>query len=218
MVDPHDSVLDPPACPFLGLAGDPETRFTFPHAGHRCHADPAPGPVSEPHQASYCLNAGYATCTRYRAWELRQAGRAADAAPRSAGRRLAIGIAALGLLAVVGVGMGVLIGHLGGTGVAADISPQASASPQVSASASPSSSPSPVASASPSAAPTAAPSPSPSRGATIVHVVRVGESLSRIAARYGTTVAAIVAANGLLDPSVIQPGQELVIPVGSPAP
>ncbi|MDP9271277.1 MAG: LysM peptidoglycan-binding domain-containing protein [Chloroflexota bacterium] len=44
------------------------------------------------------------------------------------------------------------------------------------------------------------------------HVVRFGEHLTGIAATYGTTIAAIVAANGLSSPDLIFPGQRLLIP------
>lgn len=50
-----------------------------------------------------------------------------------------------------------------------------------------------------------------SRPATGTHVVTAGETLSRIAARYGATVAALAAANGLDDPDRIRSGQTLVI-------
>jgi len=46
----------------------------------------------------------------------------------------------------------------------------------------------------------------------LVHVVQAGESLIRIAIRYGTTVEAIVAANNLADPDQIQEGERLIIP------
>ncbi len=63
------------------------------------------------------------------------------------------------------------------------------------------------------AAPDAARTPSQARQ-QIVHVVQAGENLFRIALRYGTTVDAIVAANGLSGHTVYV-GQELVIPSGS---
>ncbi len=44
-----------------------------------------------------------------------------------------------------------------------------------------------------------------------VHVVRVGENLSSIAARYGTTVAALARANGIANPNHIYVGQRLSI-------
>lgn len=47
------------------------------------------------------------------------------------------------------------------------------------------------------------------------HVVRPGENLSRIAQRYGTTVQAIMNANGLHNPNYIWVGQRLTIPGGS---
>jgi murein DD-endopeptidase MepM/ murein hydrolase activator NlpD len=48
-----------------------------------------------------------------------------------------------------------------------------------------------------------------------IHVVQPGETLFRIAQRYGVTVDDIVAANNLADRNIIHVGQELVIP--SPA-
>lgn len=45
-----------------------------------------------------------------------------------------------------------------------------------------------------------------------VHVVRRGETLWSIALRYGTTPWAIAVANGLRNPSLIYPGQRLIIP------
>ncbi|MDO8107942.1 LysM peptidoglycan-binding domain-containing protein [Isoptericola sp. b441] len=58
----------------------------------------------------------------------------------------------------------------------------------------------------------AAPSPAPAPPTTTTHTVRTGETVSGIAAQYGTTVAAIVAANGLDSRALILAGQDLVIP------
>lgn len=55
--------------------------------------------------------------------------------------------------------------------------------------------------------------PTPAAVATpIVHLVRAGEHLTGIAHRYGTTIAAIVQANGIKNPSYLRVGQRLVIP------
>ncbi|MDX1995763.1 MAG: LysM peptidoglycan-binding domain-containing protein [bacterium] len=53
-----------------------------------------------------------------------------------------------------------------------------------------------------------------------VHVVQPGENLYRISLRYGTTIGALQAANGLPNPNFIYVGQRLVIPggTGTPAP
>ncbi|MDQ4075115.1 MAG: LysM peptidoglycan-binding domain-containing protein, partial [Chloroflexota bacterium] len=53
---------------------------------------------------------------------------------------------------------------------------------------------------------------------TTIHVVRRGETLTRIARRYGVTVDAIVQANGLPSASRIYAGQQLVIPTPGSAP
>jgi len=49
----------------------------------------------------------------------------------------------------------------------------------------------------------------------ILHLVQPGDNLFRLALRYGTTVDAIVAANGLPNADAIYAGQQLVIPCDS---
>lgn len=60
-------------------------------------------------------------------------------------------------------------------------------------------------------------SPAPGGGGGQAYTVRPGDSVASIAYRYGTTVAAIVAANGLANPNYIYPGQVLRIPSGGGA-
>lgn len=50
------------------------------------------------------------------------------------------------------------------------------------------------------------------------HIVQYGENLTRIAARYGTTVWAIAQANGIWDTNRIYLWQVLLIPIYAPAP
>jgi len=63
------------------------------------------------------------------------------------------------------------------------------------------------------ATPTMAPS-TPSSSQPTYHTVQRGENLYRIALRYGTTVDAIVAANGLANENSVYVGQVLLIPAG----
>ncbi len=66
--------------------------------------------------------------------------------------------------------------------------------------------------------PPIAPAPTTAPPSGVTHVVQPGETLFRIAMRYGTTVDAIVEANQLVNPDFIVPGQRLVIPTaGAPA-
>ena len=55
------------------------------------------------------------------------------------------------------------------------------------------------------------PSPDPDPPATQTHVVRPGETLSGIARRHGVTLQALIWANDVANPSLILPGQVLVI-------
>jgi LysM repeat protein len=87
--------------------------------------------------------------------------------------------------------------------------------------------PEPTATPRPTAVPTSTPVPTPTRTPTptlvptptvTIHVVQPGDVLGAIAKMYGTTVEAIVAANGITDPDFIRQGQELVIPPPGPTP
>lgn len=49
-------------------------------------------------------------------------------------------------------------------------------------------------------------------GSPVVYTVVPGDNLTRIAERYGTTVAELVAANNIANPNLIYPGQQLIIP------
>lgn len=85
--------------------------------------------------------------------------------------------------------------------------PVTGASPTQSPTPTPSATPSPTLQPLPSIAPPAA-TPSPARR----YVVQSGDTLSLIAQRFGTTVAALQQANGLASPDVIAIGQVLIIP------
>ena len=145
------------------------------------------------------------------------------AGPRSGGQALLVALMVLAFLVVVIArttspsGAGTAPGSSGEASMPA-VAPSSggpaspAASPRASATALPSSivaSPSPTASASASATP--APSASPSASAQ-TYRVRSGDTLSSIAARYGTTVKALAAANGITDVRTIHVGQVLVIP------
>ncbi len=64
--------------------------------------------------------------------------------------------------------------------------------------------------------PTPTPTPIPSSG--FYYTVRAGDTLYSIAWRFGTTVQAIVQANGIINPNLIFYGQVLWIPSGSGGP
>jgi len=70
------------------------------------------------------------------------------------------------------------------------------------------------------AAASAAPAPAAVAAArtSTAYVVRSGDTVSAVAKKYGTSVAAIVAANGLDKRAMIRIGQTLTVPVASTAP
>lgn len=73
----------------------------------------------------------------------------------------------------------------------------------------------------PVAPPPAAPTPAASAPAAApveqVHTVRGGETLTGIARRYGTTVAALARLNGIANPSFIRTGQQIRVAGSAPA-
>lgn len=125
-------------------------------------------------------------------------------------------VAALLLLAVVATAVagGLALGLIPPLGPAATATPSPTIAP------SPSPTPSPTPSPSPSPSPTAEPSPSPSESPTgdFIHVVQDGEFLSAIAELYGIDWTVIATANGLTDPYIIYPGDELIIPAAGASP
>jgi LysM repeat protein len=61
--------------------------------------------------------------------------------------------------------------------------------------------------------PTTPPPPPPGKSCKTTYVVKAGEYLKQIAARYGVSWQTIAQLNGLVNPNFLYPGQKLVIPV-----
>ena len=64
----------------------------------------------------------------------------------------------------------------------------------------------------PSVSPEAAGTPETTEAGGIVHIVKPGEWIFQIARIYSVEPQSIIDANNLVNPSMIQPGQELIIP------
>lgn len=67
------------------------------------------------------------------------------------------------------------------------------------------------------ASPTVAPTSTPAPNEFQIHIVQPGDTLVKIAERYGTTVVDLIALNAIDDPSLISPGQEIRIRVTPPS-
>ena len=226
-------------CPYLALADDGRTVVDGYDSDHRCHALAPPATLERARQVQLCLTEAHTRCERFidarTAWlaassglprvapdvafgrtrlvlEPEPAWRSLAAAPRTGARRqgvlLAVGAAAVLVL----LGLGSAFGILGGAPSPSPTpSPTLVPSPSPSLIVSPSSLPSvaeSTAPATPTIIPTVAPTPKPT---VRTYVVQAGDTLNEIALRFGTTTAAIKAANGLTS-DTINIGQVLVIP------
>lgn len=72
--------------------------------------------------------------------------------------------------------------------------------------------------AEPAPTPAPAPKPEPAKPSYVTYTVKKGDTLSGIAAQYGTTYQKIAADNGITDPNLIYPGQTLKIYTSGSAP
>ena len=70
----------------------------------------------------------------------------------------------------------------------------------------------------PAPTPAPAPKPEPAKPSYVTYTVKKGDTLSGIAAQYGTTYQKIAADNGIADPNLIYPGQTLKIYTSGSAP
>lgn len=228
-------------CPYLALADDGRTVADGFDPEHRCHALSPPAPLERSRQVQLCLTEAHARCERFAAartaWlaassglprvapdvdfgrtrlvlEPEAAWRGLASSPTTRFSRPAVLVAAVAIAVVGLLVLSSLLGILNGAPSTASQTP----SPSPSLSASPvASSPPPstaasasvvaASSATPVVTPVATPGPTPQR----TYVVQQGDTLNEIAQRFGTTAAAIRAANGLTG-DTINVGQVLVIP------
>ena len=155
----------------------------------------------------------------YRGLRLEPAGRADRRPSRRATAWLVAGVLLLVLAALAGLATAYIV-----AGMRAAPSPNAAflptATPSLTPVASADGSASPTATAggvgSPTAPPTLTASPEPTPEATpFEYVVQRGDSVTKIAARFGVTPESIIELNELRNPNLIVPGQVLLIP-GAP--
>jgi len=214
-------------CPFLVSAAGP-WRSAEPTRDHRCSRVAHDTRLGLDHQRRYCVGSGGPGCPRY--VTPRAPGRLAsmlpvvmDRGPLGATleqerlRRLA----APASVVIVGAALGAFL-LARGPGAPGPASDNGAAGSTVGSSTRPASTPSsPPVTAAPSdaSAPTPPPSPSTPRASASpapvgghTYTVRRGDSLSSIAAQFGTTTRALVQLNGITNPSLIRVGQVLKLP------
>jgi LysM repeat protein len=225
-------------CPYLALADDGRTVADGFDPEHRCHAITPPAPLERARQAQLCLTEAHARCERFAAartaWLAASSGLprvAPDVAfgrtrlilePEPAWRNLAappvarvsrrsLLIGAVGgavvMLLLLANALGML-GRVPSSTASPTPSPTAAATPSAIPTASPTGPPPTPA---PTSQPTAAPTPTPAPTQRTYRVQK-NDTLSTIAARFGTTAAAVAAANGITLSAVLNIGQVLIIP------
>ena len=231
----------PRGCPFL-LAESGGWRLDLPSRDHRCAAFVPPAPLSPEKQTRLCLTAEHTACPTYLASLAARTARTGstpgDRATRwglartttviedpGGVRALLLGAAldrrrwpaipavllvtALFTLAVSGFGADPSASVATATPGAPTMPPPtrapATAAPPTAAATS-----APASATAPTAAPT--PVPTSARPTFRIYRVRSGDTLSAIAARFDTTVAAIVNLNDLNSANNLRVGQELLIP------
>jgi len=238
---PRTDRLSPPRhhdiCPFL--LADSAWRSAAPAKEHHCLALGPDVPLALEKQKRLCLTPDHRVCPAYTtALGLGEGGEEAAMAafprrpyPRMApvvldhGRMsLALPAAArdrpAGQLALAGLMVvafaAIALSRLGGVGQGGLAAGASSPSPQASVIAiAPSPTPEPTPEPTPSAAPSATPDPSPTPDLRSYKVKR-GDTLIGIAARFGTTVKALVDLNDIDDPSRIAIGAVLKVPPEEP--
>lgn len=215
------------ACPHLASVDGP-WHGAAPSRAHRCRLLASGRPTLE-RQREHCLTAAHISCptwleTHDEEHPRQRPGPFVPTAPvvlegpglalpsDAAARRLAGPLT----IAVVGVALGALVLSRGPLAPGSSPAGDDRASPAPSGTVAPAT---PVPSRAPTTAPTAVPSgppaPTPRPSATPrprTYTVRSGDTLSGIAARFGTTVAKLAALNKISNPSLIRRGQVLKIP------
>jgi LysM repeat protein len=129
-------------------------------------------------------------------------------------RTLVVSVVVVALTAVLGFAAGTMLPTLvPGPGIAGAPTAEPTAEPTPGPTPEPTTGPTATVAPTPepTPTPTAAPTPSPTPK-VVIHVVKAGENLTVIAAKYGVTVKAIQELNGITNPNRIFPGQKLKIP------
>lgn len=224
---PEPAVAALAACPYLASVDGP-WHGAAPSRAHRCRLLASGRPTLD-RQRAHCLTAAHAACPTWLETHGDEGPRkrpgpfvpmativlegAGLGLPSDAAARRLVGPATV---IVVGVALGALVLSRG------PLAPGSSGAGDDGASPTPAGTIAP-ATAVPSGAPTVAPTVVPSERPTPTqqpsaaprprtYKVRSGDTLSAIAARFGTTVAKLAALNNITNPSLIHAGQVLKIP------
>jgi len=202
-------------CPFLVSETAALPRAALPAEGHRCAAAGVAAPISAQHQRVFCFTSQHRDCSRYLAVARQPLTSPARDAPRAAiasAAALMVAVVGAAAVALLAIGNPFTVEPLAG-----DATPPATAAALATAPAvatievtlAPVSPTRILAAPSATATPPASPRPS---ATPATYTVRPGDSLTAVAARFGVTVPALAAANGLAPTAQLRIAQTLVIP------
>jgi LysM repeat protein len=217
--------LENRVCPYLGQRSDPGTAMSYPTGLNCCfHAKPI-ATIELGHQEEFCLTTGYPNCEEYAMKPETRLPAGLHGSTRRRSRKksgnkwwvwgialVIVGIILAWLLIARGGGFGQFLGAPTRSTESTETSTEIH-SPVLS----------PTATSVPTSSPTFASTATfrPLLGLEtplgidhkfLIHQIQAGDSLDRIAAQHGTTVAALLACNLRL-PSPLVPGWAIVVPI-----
>lgn len=227
-------------CPFLALESDLRSAMADYDPEHRCLAQGEPQPLDRATQRGRCLTDEHRSCAFFlqRSAALAEARRTSRPAPDARfistrlvmeaddgwrpialasrpvrRRQLAMTGATVLVVATAGAALSTRgFGLMTSASVPTPGPSGAADDPTLRATQSPSAVPTATATARAVTTPTPLPATATPRSTPHTYVAQAGDSLSSIAARFGVTTQALMAANGLTNPNLINIGQVLVIP------
>jgi LysM repeat protein len=204
-------------CVWLGSQKDASTHFAYPIAENQCCAPNGPRLLELAHQTRWCLTDDHSACSFFVSPDSLPANDLAEwTSTDTSGRRIRLGWITAGGVVLVLLIIAVLVSIFGqnqthgdGIGSANLVTAAVTSTPTVRRTQPTptieSATRSPTATETPLATSTASPTP-------LTYTVQPGDTLSKIATRFGISVTAIAEANNIKDPTRIKTGAVLIIP------
>jgi hypothetical protein len=231
-------------CPFLGLPGDPDTRYLYANSANSCHKFDHPRAITLDYQLEYCLTQNFEQCYVY--LEKNQAAPLTEETVEKQPRRIPIWLLAGALVIVLLAGAFLVTTGFdpGGDSILPSVPPTSienptsepaeiagEVPPTPTALPLPTQTPTPVPSDTPAPTltpteippPSETPFPTPGPGLEtpfgdeiqyVIHVVQPGESYTRIGENFSTSPEVLERVNFAIEGTSLWVGRAIVVPIG----